>query len=297
MASDTDRSWKFERGTEVVPGCTALEKLGGGHAYEAYVAFDERRYCPVVVKIVRPHLVADAGTLRGLRREVDLVGQLNHPVVVRGFHADVGGDRPYVALEHLQGPRLSTLLRKSGSLQPEQYLPLALQLSAALHYLAAEGVVHLDVKPSNIIMGPTPRLIDFSVARTAEAASDLVDVVGTDRYLAPEQAEPPASPGPAADVWGLGVTLFESVNGERPFPDGVKDDEADPAQRWPQLEADPRPFTRDAPTEVVDVISACLARDPADRPTPAAIFEAMEPLVHHLPKPRLGAFRPSSRLR
>jgi len=200
------------------------------------VAFDERRYCPVVVKIVRPHLVADAGTLRGLRREVDLVGQLNHPVVVRGFHADVGGDRPYVALEHLQGPRLSTLLRKSGSLQPEQYLPLALQLSAALHYLAAEGVVHLDVKPSNIVIEEDtgrPVLVDFGLSSSRTSTRRRM---GTSGFAAPELVAT-GEPSRASDVYSLAATAFALLTGEAPTGVRPSWEGIDPEQAA-QLEAD-----------------------------------------------------------
>lgn len=295
MSEADEHRWRFQRGDEVVPRCTALEKLGGGNAYEAYVVFDERLFTPVVVKIVRPHLVEDSATLRGLRREVDMVGRLNHPVIVRGFHADVEPPRPYLALERLLGPRLSTLLRKHGTLPLEQLLPLALELSSALHYLREVGVVHLDVKPSNIIMGTTPRLIDLSIARDVDRAAELDHVVGTDRYLAPEQADPPVTgtPGPPADVWGLGAVMFESIAGAPPFPAGARDEDAAPAERWPQLVEDPGPLPKGTAIVVADLVLQCLARDPADRPEPAELFERLEPLVHKLPKPRLGLFRPT----
>ena len=78
---------------------------------------------------------------------------------------DADGPRPHLVLEHLEGPRLSQLLRKHGALPMEQLLPLALELASALHYLAGQDVVHLDVKPSNVIMGAPARLIDLSVTR------------------------------------------------------------------------------------------------------------------------------------
>lgn len=97
-----------------------------------------------------------------------MLERLQHPVVVRGFDAVLGGSRPHLVLEHLEGPRLSTLVRRHGPLPPEQLIPLALQLCSALHYLAAEGVAHLDLKPANTIMSGSPRLIDLSVAMSAE---------------------------------------------------------------------------------------------------------------------------------
>lgn len=288
-------SWRLEQGAEVVPDARVIERLGGGSAYEAYRAFDERLFAPIVVKVVRPHLVGDRSTLRGLRREVQMVGRLNHPAIVRGFHADVAGERPYIALESLDGPRLSTLLRSFGTLPLEQLLPLGLEMSSALHYLREVGVVHLDVKPSNIIMGAPPRLIDLSVARTVEHAAELEDVVGTDAYLAPEQADPPRSgqPGTPADIWGLGVTLFEAAAGRRPFADGVRDEEAAPELRWPQLVERPDPLPTMVPDAVAKIVLACLDTDPQARPTPAELAALLEPLVDALPRPRLGGIRPT----
>ena len=97
--------------------------------------------------------------------------RLAHPVVVRSFGAVTEGKFPHLVLEHLDGPTLDELLAQQGPLALEQLLPLALHVASALHYLAAEGVVHLDVKPSNVVMGGPPRLIDLSVARTLEQAA------------------------------------------------------------------------------------------------------------------------------
>ena len=114
-------------------------------------------------------------------------------------------------LEHLEGPTLDELLRRDGTLALEQLLPLALHVASALHYMAAEGVVHLDVKPSNVVMGAPPRLIDLSVARTLEQAAKLRSPIGTDAYMAPEQRAPDGRLGPPTDVFGLAATLRASL--------------------------------------------------------------------------------------
>src|SRR5687768_16957090 len=155
-------SWGFHQGDSITTDLTAMKLLGGGEAYEAYLAFDDITYAPVVVKVVRPGQVENASTLRGLRREVATLSAVNHPVVVRGLRSELGGERPHVVLEQLDGPRLSTLIRRFGPLPEQQYLPLAIEMSSALHYLHRLGYVHLDVKPSNIIMGAPARLIDLS---------------------------------------------------------------------------------------------------------------------------------------
>ena len=183
-----------------------MRLLGGGAAYEAYLAFDEVTYAPVVVKVLRPAQVEDRASLRGLRREVAALAAVNHPGVVRGLRHVVDGERPHVVLEHVDGPRLSSLVRRYGPLQPQQYLPLAIDVASALHYFRHVGQVHLDVKPSNIIMGSPARLIDLSVMRSVEAAARLDHVIGTDAYLSPEQADPGrlGVPGPRQRRLGAG---------------------------------------------------------------------------------------------
>jgi serine/threonine protein kinase len=141
-----------------------------------------------------------------------------------------------------------------------------LHVAAAIHYLAEEQIVHLDVKPDNIVMGVPPRLIDLSVARSHERAARLSGAVGTDAYMAPEQCDAGAYPGcigAAADVWGLGATLFHALAGEVPFP---------------------RPKGARASEDRREVVLDALAKDPAERPSAAGMAEALEPLVAGLPR-------------
>lgn len=282
--------WGFEDGEDIVPGRYVVSLLGGGRRYEAYLAFDETLLSLVVVKILRPNRVTHDGALQGLRDEYRSLQALNHPSIARGFDALLEGERPHIVLEFLEGPRLSTLIRKYGRLPLEQSIPLAVQLSSALHYMHTKGLVHLDVKPSNTIMAAPPRLIDMSIARTFEQARDLTVPVGTDAYMAPEQctlrSELPV--GPAADVWGLGVTLYEAVSGRLPFPSPEGE------ERFPQIDLEAEPLVDDeVPPAVADLIHACLQHDPAERPTPRQVADALEPLVAALPRrPVLNRLRP-----
>jgi serine/threonine protein kinase len=288
----TDR-WRFEKGEELAAGRFAVRLLGGGERYETYLAWDDRLFSLVVVKVLRPHLVDDAHAQRGLAGEVELLERLRHPVVVRSFDAALDGPRPHVVLEHLEGPRLSTLVRKYGPLSREQLLPLGLQLCSAAHYLAGEGIVHLDIKPSNTIMGAPARLIDLSVARSLESLARSRSQVGTDAYMAPEQCDPEARGpiGSAADVWGIGATLFHAIAGAPPFP---KPD--DDAERYPQLREPPPPLPDKVPEDVAGVIESCLVADPGSRPEAAALAAELELLVDALPKRLvLGRFRVRTR--
>ena len=288
-----ERRWRLAEGEEIVPGLHALSHLGGGHRYEVYVALDDHLHAIVVAKLVRPYLVGDEHTLDGLRAETEMLERLAHPAILRSFGGELDGPRPHLILEHVEGPRLSTLIRRYGPLAPDQLLPLALQLCSALHYLREEGVVHLDLKPANVIMSGPPRLIDLSVALDAGDAETLLEPIGTDSYMAPEQCDPVSlgPVGPPADVFGLGVTLYRAATGERPFPVGDRAEAG--ADRWPQLAVDPQPVARDSlPRELKDAILACLARDPAARPAPAELSDALESLLGAQPKPRLAPLKP-----
>jgi serine/threonine protein kinase len=268
------RRWHFEAGDAIVPGRRALKLLGGGDRYEAYVAWDERLHIPVVAKVLRRHLVDDPRARAAIAAEAAALEQLQHPVIVRSFGAILDGDRPHLILEFLDGPRLSTLIRKFGPLAAEQLVPLARQIASALQFMAGEGWVHLDIKPRNIVMTSSPRLIDLSVARREADARRIKRPVGTDAYMAPEQCDPArfSQIGPPADVWGLGATLFEALAARQAFP-------ADGGARFSQLRAAAPPLPDKAPPALATAVHASLVDDPTARPTAAAFEELLEPLA------------------
>lgn len=287
----TRDSWGFAEGDPITAELSALKLLGGGSAFEAWLAFDEITFSPVVVKVLRPSQVEDESSLRGLRREVSALAEINHPVVVRGLRGAADDDRPHVVLEHIDGPRLSSLIRRYGRLQDYQYLPLAIDIAASLHYFAHMGWTHLDIKPSNVIMGSPARLIDLSVARPEVDARRLTYPIGTDAYMAPEQCDPGARvPTYASDVWGLGATLFHAVAGHKPFAKGDPDAH-DVRVRFPQLTSAPADLPDDVPTEVAKVIDACLQVDPDERPLPADVSDALQPVLERLPRGSLAGFK------
>ena len=290
--------WPFAEGDELVPGRLVVQRLGGGTEYEAFLAWDERLMSLVVAKCLRPHRVDDADSLRRLRREADYLLTLRHPVVVRGLDAVLDGPRPHVVMEHLEGPNLASLLRRHGALALQQLVPLALQVAGALHYLHHEAVVHLDVKPRNIIMAAPPRLIDLSVARSLADASSITGQIGTDAYMAPEQCDPAlATIGTPADVWGLGATLFHAVAGTVPFPRPPEAaDSDDLPTRFPQLQGPPPELSGDAPPPLTALVGDCLRFSPEQRPTAADVIERLEPVISALPrKPVLRRMRPRLR--
>jgi eukaryotic-like serine/threonine-protein kinase len=285
-------SWGFEEGDEIVPGRHAVQLLGGGRRYEAYLAWDEALYTLVVAKVVRPAVLEEPSARDVLAREARALESLNHPVIVRSFGSVLDGERPHLVLEFLDGPRLSTLIRRYRVII-EQLLPLALELCSALHYMSTRRIVHLDVKPRNVVMSASPRLIDLSVAQRFDELDRIDTPIGTTAYMAPEQCDPAlfAEIGPPSDVWGLGATLFEAISGSPPFPLDEFEEE------YPQLTADPGPLRADVPQAVAGTIMSCLEKRPEDRPTALELAGTLEPWVADLPRPRLGRFRPGGRVR
>ena len=269
----SDRRWHLNPGDEIAPGRRALRLLGGGDRYEAYLAWDDRLHATVVAKLLRPHLVDDRRARAAIAAEADALERLEHPIIVRSFGRALEGVHPHLVLEHLDGPRLSTLIRRFGPLAPEQLVPLARALSSALAYMSGEGWLHLDVKPRNVVMTGTPRLIDLSVARTVLRARATTGRIGTDAYMSPEQCDPSRFQqiGPAADVFGLGATMFEALVGRHVFPTSA-------GERFPQLRPERPALPPKAPPGLASLILACLADDPSARPSFEDIDAALEAL-------------------
>jgi eukaryotic-like serine/threonine-protein kinase len=278
-------TWGLVEGDAIAPGRTVLRPLGGGRRYEVFLVWDDHRLAVLVAKVLRPELTTDPVALRELAREGEALARLAHPVLVRGFDVVTDGRMPHLLMEHLEGPTLRDLIGREGALPLEQVLPLGLHVASALHYLAAEQMVHLDIKPDNVVMGAPPRLIDLSVARTVEAALRVRRPVGTDGYMAPEQCDRDFGPvGPAADVFGLAATLHHAVSGQRPFA-------RDGTQRFPQRERGPAPLPRAVPAALAELLQAALSRCAAARPTAAEFAAGLEPLVAGLPRLVLGRRR------
>lgn len=234
----TESSWALRPGDELAPGRRIVEKLGGGRDVEVYLVWDAHLFALAVAKALRPHRVGQPRAVAHLRREGELARHLAHPGLGRAYEIRLDEPYPHLLLEYVEGPTVRRLVRRSGPLAQEQWLPFAAHLAAVLQYLANEAVVHLDVKPANIVLGMTPRLIDLGIARPVEAGRALRDVIGTDAWMAPEQCDPVGAGGvgPPADVWGLGATLYYALSGETPFP------RRHPDAPFPQLELPPRPL-------------------------------------------------------
>jgi len=279
--------WGFEEGDEIADGRTILKGIGGGNRYEVFLVWDDVLFAICVAKVLRPDQVDDKRALRDLRLEAELLDSIAHPVIVRGFDMVPEGPHPHLMIEHFEGPSLRRLIKKGGPLPLSQLLPLALHVAGALQYLANREIVHLDVKPDNLIMGVPPRLIDMSIARSFERAARSTGTIGTDAYMAPEQCgtdERRGQMGAPSDVWGLGATLYHCVAGRVPFPRSRKANKSDdPEVRFPQLVREPEPLPDSTDPALGDLIMSTLRPDPGERSTAAQVAERLEPFVAELP--------------
>lgn len=178
----------------------------------------------------------------------------------------------------MEGPTLRRWVRRHGPLSEEQWIPCAAHLTSVLQYLANEGVVHLDVKPSNIVFGLAPRLVDLGIARPFGEARALRDSIGTDAWMAPEQCDPVGAGGvgPAADVWGLGATLYYALTAEPPFP------RRSPGEPFPQLLQGPKPLPPHRSFSMGELVERMLRRAPEARPSYLEIADTLQGML----KPR-----------
>jgi eukaryotic-like serine/threonine-protein kinase len=250
------------RGRTIVPGVRIEEHLHRSRHLDVYAAWCERRAVSVVVKAPRPDRLRDVAIVRDLLREGRLLRRLAHPHLLRAYEVH-RAPRPAIVLETVGGETLGHLFARVGRLPAEDLAQLGLQLSSALGYLHREGVVHLDVKPSNAIADAgCAKLIDLSVAR---APGRMSAGRGTWCNMAPEQARGGAVGSPA-DVWGLGTVLWEAATGKNPF------DEIDQCE---QRAAPVRVLRPHLPRALGDAIDACLEPEATHRPALREIDAAL----------------------
>ena len=200
--------------------------LGSGGMAQVFDAMDERLERPVAVKLLRAELSGDAALRRRFEVEARSAARLVHPNVVGVFDTGETGLRPYIVMERLPGDTLADRLGQ-GPMDERGTRRLASEVLGALAAAHAAGIVHRDVKPSNILWAAdgSVKVADFGIAKGMEPVldpetGDLTGtnlVIGTPAYLAPERMAGEAAT-PRSDLWSLGVVLYEALAGERPFP-------------------------------------------------------------------------------
>ena len=250
----------LEAGETIVPGYEVIAHLHRSNNFDVYDAWSEERVCRCIAKTPIPDRLEDKQLVRGLFREGRLLQKLTHPHIVRAYET-IREPRPALILETLSGATLAYLIDTSPRRLPlTDIAHLGLHLCSAVQYLHRHGILHLDLKPSNIVSEcQRAKILDLSIARPPGRGREGA---GTRNYMAPEQARGDYL-GPAADVWGIGAVLFEAATGELPF--GAPDDE----DRYEQLErrAEPVRLYRRVPAAFNDLVGSCLEPEPLRRPT------------------------------
>jgi eukaryotic-like serine/threonine-protein kinase len=260
-------------------GYEVLDHLHRSRGFDVFDAWSQERHARCVVKTPLPDRLDDARLVRRLEQEGRLLRRLTHPHILRGYEV-LRGTPPAVVTETLRGETLSHLLRSTKRLTPAEAAVLGLQLCSAVAYLHGRGYLHLDLKPSNIVVDAGRAVvIDLSVARKP---GRVPAGLGTWCYLAPEQAVG-GLVGAPADVWGIGAVLFEALVGEAPFEDGAEDGDSgttggEEVDVYPQLEARAPHIARlwSVPSSVASVVDSCLEPDPEQRPSLAELAAELE---------------------
>ncbi len=202
--------------------------IGQGAMADVYRAHDPEIGRTVAIKVLKAEYARDAQLGARFLREARAAGALNHPNIATIYDAGDFGGASYIAMELIDGEPLDVLLQKQGQLPYKGVLLLARQLADALGYAHRAGIVHRDVKPSNIMVcadGQTAKLLDFGVARVGDgdpaslARTQVGQLLGTPRYMSPEQALG-LPVDHRSDLFSLGVVLYEMVTGKIAFPGG-----------------------------------------------------------------------------
>ena len=244
------------------------DRLGEGASCHVFRGWDQSRLETVALKLINWANVHDtAAAIKQLRVEAAALARVNHPSVVRFLDFGLDVRWPYLVTEYVPGAPLGDVIR-AGALPAPWALYLASQVADALGAVWRAGLVHRDVKPDNILIGVEGRatLIDFGLAKSIHSrdAQSTPELAGTAGYLAPEQARDASRVDHRADIYGLGVTLYEALTGRLPFEgrnrmqvifQHLNSAPVAPIERVPEI-----------PQAASDLCLWMLAKNPADRP-------------------------------
>ncbi|MFC4147867.1 protein kinase [Micromonospora mangrovi] len=251
------------------------ERIGLGGMSEVWRADDEVLHRPVAVKALASQLATDPQLRATIQREARAAARLTHPNVTQVYDygeatlAD-GAVVPYLVMELVEGRNLADRLA-TGPLPWPEAVRVAGQVAAALAAAHRIGVVHRDIKPGNVMLTETgAKVLDFGIAalagpRHSGQTGELV--MGTPAYFAPERMTP-GPPDPASDVYALGALLYRTLTGRAPLPVQTWEDVLDVQARRPPV---PPPGVPGLPADLAELTLACLALDPARRPTAAQL--------------------------
>lgn len=251
----------------------------------------------VAIKVMHPHTAAERIFADRFRAEAQYAAKLTSPHIIGVYDFGEQDGLAYLVMEFVEGRTAAQVLAEDGPLDAVALRSLLLDVADALENAHERGIIHRDVKPSNIMIATDGRakLGDFGIARAIEGVSETKtgEVLGTPQYLSPEQARgEPASP--ASDLYSLGVVAQELLTGEKPFDRGTP-----VATALAHIGEPPPPLPASLPPDLADAIGRCLAKNPAERPESARTLAELlgapaRSLAGQPARPSGGARRASS---
>jgi len=267
--------------------------IGGGGMGQVYLATDETLDRSVAIKVLTQQRAHDQGTVARFLNEAKSAARLNHEHIAQVYFAGEFASEvskiPFIAFEYVEGINVRTMVEEHDVFPLPQALNYLLQIAHALAHAASHGVIHRDVKPSNILITREGRakLIDMGLARlldTSEARDDLTAsgvTLGTFDYISPEQARDPRNADIRSDIYSLGCTFFYMLAGRPPFPEGTVLQKL--LQHQGDAPPDIRSFQPAIPAEIAFLIQKMMAKDPKQRfQTPAVLIEALTDVARRL---------------
>ncbi|HEX3510123.1 MAG TPA: Stk1 family PASTA domain-containing Ser/Thr kinase [Solirubrobacteraceae bacterium] len=240
-------------------------RLGSGGMADVYLARDELLGREIALKVLHQHFAEDTEFVERFRREASSAAALSHPNIVGIFDRGEWAGTYYIAMEYVAGRTLKSIVREGGAMEPAAAIDVVVQILRAARFAHKRGVIHRDLKPHNVILDEEgrARVTDFGIARAGASEMTLTgSIMGTAQYLSPEQAQGLAVTV-AADVYSVGVILYELLTGSVPF-----EGETAVAIAYQQVAADPRPpseLNPRIPPELDAIVMRALAKDPAQR--------------------------------
>jgi len=243
-----------------------IEELGKGGMGKVYKALDKEIKGKVALKLIKPEVASDEKTIERFRNELKTARDIAHKNVCRMYDLNKEEGTYYISMEYVSGEDLKKLIRKMGQLSPGQAILIAKQVCDGLSEAHRLGVVHRDIKPQNVMIDEegNARIMDFGIARSLKAKGITASgvMIGTPEYMSPEQVEGKEA-DQRADIYSLGVILYEMVTGrvpfegDTPFTIGVKHKSETPK--------DPRELNAQLPEDLSRVILRCMEKDKEKR--------------------------------
>jgi WD40 repeat protein len=269
-----------------VPGYVITGELGRGGMGVVYRARQDRLNRTVAVKMLLKEQFADVSDVVRFRSEAEAVAAVTHPHVVKVYESGQHAGRPYFVMEYLSGGTLHAKLRTSAPLPPDAAAGVVEKLAWAVHAAHQQGIIHRDLKPGNVLFDADgePRVTDFGLAkRSSQELTKTQVVMGTPAYMPPEQAAGRAKyAGPPADIYALGVILYEALTGHTPFSE--IDSVVMLARVISEPPVSPRSKVAGIPHDLELICLKCLEKEPGDRyPTAAALGDDLRRFLNREP--------------